>query len=81
MVEGHYFWTERSVPTAAKTGKQFEIAHDRSAGAELDCWPKGAGAEPPFGRHVKVEIEENAKLVDVEPAGSSLTGLSGGARR
>ena len=69
-VNGRYSWIERNVPGGERTGKQFDIASGRVADDELNCWQTNGQAGPLFSHQVKVETEEDCRIVATVSGGS-----------
>jgi hypothetical protein len=61
---GHYFWVERDIETAARTGRRVEVNDKQDAvNDDIECWPRGVPAGSPFFRKLRLETEETTSIL------------------
>ncbi len=62
-VDGRYAWIERNTSSSEKTGKQVDVASAGVTADDLNCWQTSQKANPLFTHQVRVEMQEDCRLV------------------
>ncbi|HZL20045.1 MAG TPA: protein kinase [Polyangia bacterium] len=70
---GHYFWSEWSIRTDAKTGGRVDVTAPENqstfAGSDqIRCWPSDVGPDSPFFPRLRVEAAESSTLLRLPQA-------------